>query len=101
MVNADVSEFDDLGRFSTHHPRTFVWQTEWDYMPNVWALVASASAVSRTHMDASGYCTFLRIILGMKVWFIGCGEPQAKVGEGWNDNDYTWQAVVLRPGDDL
>lgn len=52
------------------------------------------------HMDAGGYCTFLRILLGLKLWFMARDCP-AVVNKDFDVRDYIWDLAVLDQGDDL
>lgn len=50
--------------------------TEQPHTDFKWALCASAGAVSDAHMDAGGFATFIRVLLGRKLWFIGIPSSQ-------------------------
>ncbi len=75
----------------------------------MWALAALAGAVSETHMDASGFATFVRVVLGEKLWCIAfdCKAKQLKMeaipdaSRGWKDEETCWQGLLLKEGDDL
>ncbi|TDL14022.1 hypothetical protein BD410DRAFT_867662 [Rickenella mellea] len=85
------------------------WSTPWPSPALTWALFASEGAVSVDHTDATGMATFLRPILGAKLWLIAVnarrkfekceGLPSAT--KGWDDEEYDWQAAYLQEGDDL
>lgn len=98
-----ISDFDDgLPDYATDHP-----QTEFDTkMPSgaqAWGLAATAPAFSRPHGDASGLCTFLRMVLGMKLWMTALPKNGKTLPgkKGWNYDDFVWQATLLKVNDDL
>lgn len=57
--------------------------------------------MSDTHIDASGLATYVRIILGGKLWFIGrADEPEdSLVFEDYDTLD--WHVVILNQDDEL
>ncbi|TDL13288.1 hypothetical protein BD410DRAFT_847105 [Rickenella mellea] len=96
---------------SLHHSgqREHHWASAVHLEALMWALVALAGAVSESHMDASGFATFVRIVLGEKLWCIAfdCKAKQLKMeaipdaSRGWKDEEMRWQGILLKEGDDL
>ena len=74
-----------------------------------WALVASAGAISEAHIDAGGYCTFIQVQFGRKIWYIahdrgaGISTTPLPLDESANIDvkAFEWTRVVLDPGDIL
>lgn len=53
-------------------------------------------------MDPAGFLTHIRVVLGMKIWFIATNASTTLPRKsGYIESDYEWEAVVLRPEDDL
>ena len=52
------------------------------------------------HMDAGGYATFVRPLLGYKLWIVAKQDLMPN-HRGWPDSKGEWQAIVLSPKDDL
>lgn len=63
-----LSPFPDLS--SIKDPR-HMFASDIPHVDFKWGLAASKDAISTTHMDAAGFCTWIRTILGRKLWFIG------------------------------
>jgi len=57
--------------------------------------------MSDCHVDASGLATFVRIILGRKLWLIATEDDVIKSEVFTNYVDMKWRAVVLGPQDEL
>lgn len=96
------------------HEREHSFGTEYPIASLQWALFGMKDVISTTHMDAGGFLTFVRTILGKKVWIVGLGHQapdswgfDPEEGSGMKPSDDTedapppWQAVLLNPGDDL
>ena len=88
---------------STHSVSRFgVWRTTPDFGSLNWSLAANTSAFSEPHSDAAGFCTYVNIILGSKIWYIAPGKlcPDA---DGWDNSvlNHKWIPVHLRKGDQL
>lgn len=87
----------------------YKWVSEFPLEVLMWALAALEGAVSESHMDASGFATFIRMVLGQKLWCIAfnCRSKQLKLEaiphatSGWNDEEMRWQGILLNKGDDL
>lgn len=95
-----VSDFDDCAKdYNTEHPQV-QFRTKMPSGPLGWALAATAPAFSRSHMDASGLATFIRIVFGMKLWISACNAALPGP-DGWIDSNFKFQATLLKPGDDL
>ncbi len=65
---------DGLDRFpclQTHNRPGYAFATSMPHTDFRWALLASQGAISDTHLDAGGLATFVRVLLGRKLWFIG------------------------------
>ncbi|TDL20867.1 hypothetical protein BD410DRAFT_841055 [Rickenella mellea] len=101
-VLVDVSELSDGDHLSANEYRDKTWCTRWPIDCLSWALVASRRAVSGKHIDATGFATWLQIVLGAKLWYIAREYP-LPTKDGWSDDHsaYKWQVVVLRAGDTL
>lgn len=77
-----------------------------------WSLLANAGAYSDTHIDAGGYCTYMRCLLGSKLWLVA-KDPQdfqknpqsiteyVNSAEGWVEEKLEWEYVFLGVGDEL
>ncbi|TDL14726.1 hypothetical protein BD410DRAFT_845782 [Rickenella mellea] len=76
----------------------YSFTTPWPSAALTWALMASKRAVSRTHMDPSGFGTYIQMILGRKIWFVPYGRVPTDEN-GWITDETTWRAVFLCPGD--
>ncbi|KAH8115489.1 hypothetical protein DFH11DRAFT_1725722 [Phellopilus nigrolimitatus] len=59
-----------------------VWRTrlELNSMAGIWAILANESVMSDTHIDASGLCTGMDILLGEKLWVIPIVEEDPEDG---------------------
>ena len=55
--------------------------------------------MSKSHMNAGGYTTFVRSLLGHKLWIVSLGKLVAGPN-GWPVEEALWQAIVLGPQDD-
>ncbi|KLO05144.1 hypothetical protein SCHPADRAFT_947151 [Schizopora paradoxa] len=101
-VSMPVGDLDDVSRFFSRDDPEFTFKTPWNRHPYAWALAAHGSAVSTTHIDPAGFLTHIRVILGMKIWFVATNAvtplPRAS---GFHESDFSWEAVVLRPDDDF
>lgn len=85
-----------------------------------WGLAATSGALHWTHIDAEGFCTFIDVLTGSKLWLLA--RPKATTASGGLDykqfsnihlfsdgykfeepNTEKWdiEAVVLRPGSRL
>ena len=103
--------------FDTMHleyalPRNPRFETQWPTSSLSWALVASAGATSEPHIDAGGFCTFVQVQFGQKIWYMAAdlssessaGRPQIlPLDEDSNINvgKFEWTRVVLNEGDVL
>lgn len=93
--------FQDGLQLATFATEAYSYATSFpEPTPSSWALVANRGAISTSHMDAGGFATQLKVVLGEKVWFIGVGVPDI-TADGFDDAKLQWQAVVLKPGDEL
>lgn len=81
-----------------------------------WGILASYMAISDTHFDGAGFNSFLNMLFGTKVWFVGIPKEQdlgprglltnfADISpfdnNGWLNDKLDWQKVVLRKHDSL
>ena len=67
-----------------------------------WSLAANTGAFSEPHMDAGGFCTYVNIICGSKVWYVAVGLPTPNE-DGWDASvaDSAWLPIQLDKGDQL
>ena len=66
-----------------------------------WMLAAHAGAYSGPHIDASGYCTWVRPIKGAKLWVI-CEKESISNDDEWTlEKEDTWVGILLEEGDVL
>ncbi|TDL15713.1 hypothetical protein BD410DRAFT_844993 [Rickenella mellea] len=76
------------------------WHTELPVDCLAWALAATCRATSGTHIDAAGFCTWINVLFGIKLWYIATSYTLP--GEnGWSEDmdSWRWQVVVMRKGD--
>ena len=68
-----------------------------------WTLIGHTSAISTPHIDPSGFCTYLQIISGSKLWCLGIpnGRPLLTNDGVFDPDAFVWQAVLLKAGDQL
>ena len=88
-------------QFSHHSHADFNWSTPEPSGVESWALAATAGAISDVHVDAAGFGTWVRPILGRKVWYIGANWAARPTEDGWDKKTFAWHAVVLGPQDEL
>ena len=88
-------------QFSHHSHADFNWSTPEPSGVESWALAATAGAISDVHVDAAGFGTWARPILGRKVWYIGANWAARPTEDGWDKKTFAWHAVVLGPQDEL
>lgn len=65
-----------------------VYATELPHTDYKWGLAASAGAVSASHMDAAGFGTSVRMLLGQKIWILMIPDstaPHMTVASGARD----------------
>ena len=101
---ADILHSDpiQLGfQFRDHHHRDFKWSTHDPVNVQSWALAATSAAISDVHVDAAGFATWVRPILGKKVWFIGVNYAARPNSSGWDKDAYQWHSVCIGPQDEL
>jgi hypothetical protein len=98
-INIPTTELEDGENLATSFAKDVVWYTHWPTRHLCWALLGNKGCITQTHMDASGTCTHVRVVLGSKIWFIALDEEVPDTS-GFN-NKVSWQQVILRPGDDL
>ena len=84
-----------------HRNPDFQFQTQEPEYIRSWALVANAGAISGIHMDAGGLATYVRPILGVKIWYIGYNDVMPDLHDGWDKDKCLWHSVVLSPQDEL
>ena len=76
------------------------------HQSTAWALAATAGATSHLHVDAAGFCTWIKILKGVKFWWVAM-EPEGQVcmtffNKKVTDIDITefrWKCFVLEAGD--
>lgn len=106
----DVTNKRDIqDGFALHdqRPADFTWATQHPKGYQTWGLAATAPAISDTHIDGAGFCTWLQIELGTKTWLVG--HPREKAAEdmtylnksGWRNEQLMWEIVQLEEGDEL
>ena len=88
-------------QFQHHHHSDFQWTTPEPVEAQSWALLATAGAISDIHTDAGGFGTWVRPILGRKVWYIGVNYATRPGESGWDKKAFKWQGFVLGPQDEL
>lgn len=99
-LKPSVRDFDDSARdYQTDHPK-ILFDTTMPSGPLAWGLAATAPSFSRSHVDASGFATYVRVVLGEKIWIVAVNDALPKK-DGWEDSRFRWQAIVLKAGDDL
>jgi hypothetical protein len=81
------------------HTPNFSWRTPWPHSLFSWALIASKAAISDTHVDGEGLATFIRCILGEKLWCVALDDKPP--GENGWPLQTPWQIVHLKAQDDL
>ncbi|KAH8120661.1 hypothetical protein DFH11DRAFT_82020 [Phellopilus nigrolimitatus] len=96
-------EFDDCSRFIFQPNGAFKWRTKLGLtsLANHWGLLALQSARSGAHIDAGGGCSIIHMLHGSKEWLIATSASMLPGPCGWRPEDSAWEAVYLRPGDDL
>ena len=88
-------------QFAHHHHQDFNWSTAEPRSVESWALAATAGAISDVHVDAAGFGTWVRLILGRKIWYIGVNRAAVPTADGWDKGSLEWHAIVLGPQDEL
>jgi hypothetical protein len=96
LANDDLEDGENLSSLTQ---RSVVWRTHWPSRHLSWGLLEKKTAVTRSHMDAAGFCTRVRVCKGQKLWMMALGQ-RLPTERGFA-NDVLWQAVVLSEGDDL
>ncbi|KAJ4466612.1 hypothetical protein C8J55DRAFT_565608 [Lentinula edodes] len=77
-----------------------------------WALTATSFAVHTSHVDLSGFLTYVWVLVGAKYWIIGVPKRVEDLGnisafgKGYqldmsNDQDWDIYGIILHPGDTL
>ena len=100
----------------THH-QDGKWAMDWPGNDSGWALLANAGAVSNSHIDAAGYCTYMRCLLGSKIWIVAKPFPglfeendenhekyfdmEGHSGGAFRPQNLEWEYVYLAEGDEL
>jgi hypothetical protein len=79
--------------------KNMIFRSPWPDRHLSWALLGRKCSVTRSHMDAAGFCTRVRVIKGQKLWMSALVD-RLPTNEGFS-NDIRWQALVLSEGDDL
>lgn len=81
-------------------------------------MIASPSAISDTHGDASGFGSFVNIHKGRKIWLIALLkiDPEEEDSDpfyifmdisaldaaiGWLNEKFDWQIIILNEGDSM
>lgn len=88
---------------ATHSISKFgLWKTVPDLGSFNWSLAANTGAFSEPHVDAGGFCTYVNIICGTKVWYVAVAHPIPDE-DGWDKcvAEATWIPILLKPGDQL
>lgn len=91
---------------NVHYP-DHSWSTDFYSDSAAWALLSLNHAISATHIDAGGYATFVEVVEGQKIWFIGGNDEgvfptrDIPTGAGFDESFTNWYPVVLNKGDQL
>ena len=96
----NLSDYYDTTQCATLRVKDHVLRTPWDKDSFLWALLGFRGAISESHMDAGGYATFVRPLLGYKLWIVAKQDLMPN-HRGWPGSKGEWQAIVLSPKDDL
>ena len=66
-----------------------------------WMVISNYTAMTSTHIDASGTCTIIRAISGRKLIYL-TGDLDIVGDDGFFDNSKArWETVLLIPGNIL
>jgi hypothetical protein len=96
LPNDGLEDGENLGSLTQ---RSVVWRTHWPSRHLSWGLLGKKSSITRSHMDAGGFCTRVRVCKGKKLWMMALNQ-KLPTEQGFT-NHVPWQAVVLSEGDDL
>ena len=66
-----------------------------------WMLAALPGAFSEPHIDGGGYCTWVKMVAGSKVWWISQGLRDPVETGSFELEGPPWLEVVLSEGDEL
>ena len=102
----DVSKY--LHKEDSDHP----FQTKLEHLDLAtnWCLCAHEGAYSVAHMDASGFCTWIKIVKGSKIWWLSEEERRPLPGGSWDlggskigttKDDNKWVELTLKARDEL
>ena len=90
-------ELDDSARVAQLENERFKWRTQPPMKSSVWALASHICTYSTAHSDSSGFCTYVKIIEGRKLWFVGVLNKHVTAP----DDVYRWVCADLREQDQL
>jgi hypothetical protein len=88
---------EDGENLSSTTQRSVVWHTHWPTRHLSWGLLGKKSSITRSHVDAAGFCTRVRVIKGKKLWLMAL-DQKLPTAQGLT-NKVKWQAVILSEGD--
>lgn len=71
-----IDGLDPFPNLQDHNLPDYTFATQVPHEDFRWALLASAGAISDTHMDAAGFATVVRSLLGKKFWFVGYPDSE-------------------------
>ena len=75
----------------------FSWRTTPPMKTTLWGLAGHECSYSLAHSDSSGFCTYVKIIEGKKLWFVGSRRGHIKSSE----DVLNWACAELKRGDQL
>lgn len=66
-----------------------------------WMMAANSGAYSSPHVDASGYCTWIKMVKGTKIWWLARdAQIASNPNVGW-EQATEFYAIHLKQGDEL
>lgn len=65
-----------------------------------WIVASNTSSYSEIHIDATGYCTAVQVIMGCKLWNLlpNAVSELPDCGEAWEIKNDGWVSAMLYPG---
>lgn len=90
-----IEGLDPFPNLQDHHLPDYTFATQVPHEDFRWGLIASGGAITDTHMDAGGFATIVRLLLGLKLWFIGypdIDDPMYAVCDSEKEEIF-WSAV--------
>lgn len=88
LAESDHSEHAWMTRYPLNRIKTY-------------AIIANSSAMSESHCDASGLCTFTYMHNGVKAWFIGVPKVEGDASNTSSDKEFMDLTMLSANGWDL